>query len=398
MRRVLLAVGGLLLLFSTFANPVHAQGATHLEDVRVEYSFGQQITFLARVVSETPVLSATLFFRQESGENTHTVSLQPDETGLLRYTYDTSAQILPPFVPVLFWFQISLENGETFTSVHYRFRYADNRFPWQTQTEEELILHWYDGDEAFVREALDAARVGMDTIRSMFPISEGEPIEIYIYHSPSDLQSTLYLGGESWMAGEANPALGVVLVAIPPGPQQGIAMKRLIPHELAHVMLYRYLGESYNRLPTWLQEGIPSIVELYPNPDYPRALDLAVENESLFPISALCDAFPRDASGAFLAYAEAESFTRYLRATYGDSGLEALLSAYADGLDCEQGAARALGVSLRQLDMQWREETLGENVLGFALRNLSPYLAILLVLLLVPLWNGVKTWRKIRTK
>lgn len=393
MRRGVLLVS-IFFLLGAMTRPARAQGTVGFSDVRVQYLFGEQITFLAQVNADAPIESVTLFFRQARDENTHTVSLQPDSNGAVQYTYDTSGQILPPFVPVFFWFQATLQNGETVASVRYRFQYADNRFPWQTQEEDGIILHWYEGDEAFVREALDTARAGKEKMLSMLPVEDAAPIEIYIYRSPSDLQSTLYLGGESWMAGEANPALGVTLVAIAPGPQQSIAMRRLIPHELAHVLLYRRLGDSYNSLPVWLQEGIPSMMELYPNPDYPRALEAAKENDTLFPIETLCDAFPRDASGAFLAYAEAESFTRYLHETYGNSGLDSLLSAYADGLDCEQGAARALGMPLQQLELHWRESVLGENVLGAALRNLSPYLLIFFLLLIVPLWNGMRARRE----
>jgi hypothetical protein len=161
-------------------------------------------------------------------------------------------------------------------------------------------------------------------------------------------------------------------------------METLIPHELAHVLLYRSVGDGYASLPVWLSEGIASLAELYPNPDYEQALTVASQNDSLLPIAELCDAFPPDASGAYLAYAESQSFVRYLRDSYGTPALFSLTSAFADGLSCEQGAVRALGTSLANLDTRWRESVLGQNVAGVFLRNMSPYLGLFVFLLLIP--------------
>jgi hypothetical protein len=208
---------------------------------------------------------------------------------------------------------------------------------------------------------------------------------VYVYATTTDLQNTLFLGGEDWQGGHANPKLGVVLLAITPGPGQSIEMETLIPHELAHVMLYRSLEAGYDSLPVWLNEGIASSVELYPNPDHEQALMAASRNGSLMAIADLCDAFPLDASRAFLAYAESQSFVRFLRDTYGASGLFLLASAYADGMGCDQGVVRTLGTSLVSLDTRWRESVLGENVAGVFLRNMLPYLGLFVFMLLIPL-------------
>jgi hypothetical protein len=175
------------------------------------------------------------------------------------------------------------------------------------------------------------------------------------------------------------------MVAIPSGLEQSIQMETLIPHELAHVMLYRGVGDGYTSLPVWLSEGIASLAELYPNPDYAQALTLASQDGSLLPIADLCDTFPPDASRAYLAYAESQSFVRFLRDTYGAPALFSLTSAYADGLGCDQGVVRTLGTSLANLDTRWRETELGANVLGVFLRNMFPYLALFGLLLLIPM-------------
>ena len=175
------------------------------------------------------------------------------------------------------------------------------------------------------------------------------------------------------------------MLAITPGPGQSIDMETLIPHELAHVLLYRNVGNGYDSLPVWLSEGIASLAELYPNPDYDQALTIASQNDSLLSISDLCDTFPLDASRAYLAYAESQSFVRFLRDSYGTPALFSLTSAYADGLSCDQGVVRSLGTSLVSLDTRWRETVLGQNVMGVFLRNMLPYLGLFVFMLLIPL-------------
>jgi hypothetical protein len=134
-----------------------------------------------------------------------------------------------------------------------------------------------------------------------------------------------------------------------------------------------------------LSEGITSLAELYPNPDYDQALNTASQNGSLLPIVELCDTFPPDASRAYLAYAESQSFVRFLRDSYGTPALFSLTSAYADGLNCEQGAVRALNTSLVSLDARWRESELGANVVGVFFRAMLPYLGLFGLLLLIPM-------------
>jgi hypothetical protein len=180
-----------------------------------------------------------------------------------------------------------------------------------------------------------------------------------------------------------------VLVAIAPGASQSIDMETTIPHELAHVMLYRSLGKKYFSQPAWLLEGIASTMELYPNPDYKRALDIASQNNSLIAFDDLCVSFPTDAGNAYLAYAQSQSFVGYIRETYGTSGLGRLTNSYGDGFPCELGATNALGTPLSQLDSRWRESVLGQNAAGVAARNLFPFILLMILVLVVPMWGAI---------
>jgi hypothetical protein len=390
MRRFALFFIVLVTVFSVF-QPVLAQETPKMlviSELGVSYEFGEFITFEARLNPPAPISEAHLLFRAEGETTTRVLPLTVEADGKTSVRYDMKQGPVRPFATIHFLYRVKLQTGEELNSEESLINYEDNRFPWQTISGDELAVHWYAGEIGFGQAAMDVARRGLKRSGELLLVSAARPIDIYIYASPTDLQMALEIGGTPFVGGHASPDLHLALVAIAPGPEQGLEMDRKIPHELAHILTYDLTQERYNRLPTWLQEGIATQVELASNPDYPRALALASEKETLIPLAELCDSFPPEAGRAFLAYAEAQSFTSFLIQKYGQTSLLALTKAYGDGLNCEQGAQRALGEPLNQLEANWRASALGENAGMTALINLFPYLAILLVLLAVSLINA----------
>ncbi len=386
MRRVLctLLLCGLVLGLST---PARAQTDVLIENVGVTYLYGEEITFSARITASVPIQAAYLIFQAEGDPIARVAPLTIASDGAAVHTHRIAEGLLRPFSMVTFWFRLELSGAEAYTSPTYNFKYEDNRPPWQIIEDDLIRLHWYTGDSPFGQAAFDTAHRGLQSIATLIPVSLARPIDIYLYPTAADVQQTLGLGGESWIAGHADPALGVVLVSIAPGEVQSIEMERQIPHELAHILLYQHTGSAYESLPTWLIEGLATQAELYPNADYNYILSVASQNGTLIPLANLCGPFPADVSGAMLAYAQSGSFVGYLRQTYGTSGLRALIDAYADGLNCEQGALRALGLPLSQLDLRWRQAVFGEDITSVALQNLAPYFIILALVLAIPLWR-----------
>ena len=380
------------------SNQAGAQGGIDVEEARVSVDFGKTITFQARIKAPIGIQQVSLLFRGVNENVTRVEPIQPAADGSVSFVYDASLNVFPPFSSIVFWFQATLDDNNTYTSGPLTFSYNDNRFPWRETSRNNLIVHWYAGDDAFGAAALDAANSGIFAINEFIPISTAQNIDIYIYSNPKDLQDTLMLGGEQWVGGHTNPELGVVLVAIAPGGEnQSFELETKIPHELAHVMLYRSIGQAYMKQPVWLLEGIATMAE-YPNPDYKHALDIASGNNTLLAFKDLCNAFPSDAGNAFLAYAQSQSFVTYIRETYGTSGLARLTQSYSDGFSCELGATNALGTSLSQLDTRWRENVLGQNVTGVAFRNLLPYALLMFLVLIVPLWGAIDILRQRRKR
>jgi hypothetical protein len=391
MRRLfaLLVTAGMML---GLAAPARAQTAVTVTGVQVEYLFGDHATFTANIQPASGLQEALVFFQAEGDSVTRVAPLVVAADGSASSRVEVRDAPLRPFARISFWFRITPAGGEAFTSPHYFFHYADNRVVWQTLEDASVSIHWYDGDAAFGQSAFDTAHASLQAFNELMPVTLTAPVNVYIYATAADLQSAI--GAQAWVAGHASPDLGVVLTSITPGETQMLVMQRQIPHELAHVLLYQKMGAAYNNLPAWLGEGIASSLELYPNSDYMLAIQGASQNNALLPLADLCGPFPQDASGAFLAYAESDRVTRYILDTFGTPGLQALVQAYADGLDCNHGVERALGKSLVQLDREWQQAVLGKGGADTAFENLLPYLVVLTVILVVPAWGGMVVKRK----
>lgn len=393
MRRLFVAIL-LLSLGLPALQTAHAQAKVNVSDVLVSYQFGEQVNIQAKITADASISDVMILFRAQGDARTRSEHIPIEADGTVRYHYAFEQGPLRSFARIDLWFRVTLQSGEQVESTPFYFSYTDNRFPWQIKEDGNVRVHWYAGDEAFGLQALDAARAGLQKTGQLLAVTASRSFDIYIYGIASDLQSAIEIGGEQLaVGGEAKPDLGISLVAITPGPEQGVEMERKIPHELAHLLTYQLVGQPYNNLPVWLREGIATLAEPA-DPENARALSLNAEQGSLIPINALCSAFPPEMSRVTLAYAESESLTRFIVDKYGNSGLLSLIHAYADGLDCQQGATRGLNSSLDNIENDW----LNKVAPGAALASPSalgflPYLAILAFILIVPFLFILFSWR-----
>jgi len=386
------AVMAIVTLFN--ARPAQAQAGIELENVGASYRFGEQITFVATVKTSVPIQSVSIVITDESQNVQRIEPLVLQADGRTEFRLDTRQTVLRPFTRLKWNYQFTLTDGSVVQSEPFFMRYADDRFNWQTLESGTLRVNWYQGDANFGQAVLNSVQAGLGSVSQLMAVDLTQPIEVFIYANTNDLSGTLALGGAGWAAGHADPALGVLMVVVEPGAQQGIMLEQRIPHELMHVMMYRAVGSGYYNIPSWLREGMATLAETYPNVEYDRVLADASAGNRLIPFRDLCVSFPADTGQAFLAYAESRSFTNYLYRTYGSTGLLSLLASYASGVDCERGPERAFGVPLSNLEMDWRASVLGQNTLLPALQNISPYLVLLCLILIIPFIGILITLRK----
>ncbi|HEY59045.1 MAG TPA: hypothetical protein G4O04_11050 [Anaerolineae bacterium] len=370
-----------LTLWLLFRSPRSGWAAPRVivENPQVTYTFGEQIVFSATLRADRPIQQVNLFYHAQNLPYTLTAPMALDEKGQVLYIHDLHQQPLPAFTPLAYWFQVTLDDGQVVVTPPQQFLLEDNRFDWRTLESPPFVVYWYNGDAALAQQVMDAAQQALLRLQQQWEAPMPAQVDIYTYGSLDALQSALS-AMPTWAAGHADPALGKIFLALSPGLEQGLEAQRQVPHELAHVLLYQATQAGYAHLPQWLNEGVASLAELTPNPEYEAVLQEAVARQGLLPLTSLCQGFPPQAGQAMLAYAESASFVRFLYHTYGTAGLRRLIEAYAQGQGCVEAPRSALGKSLPRLEKAWLA-SLGAARDWSWLTDLAPWLGLGLLIL-----------------
>jgi len=377
-RAVPLAALGLALALG-LTSPARAQTSLIITAApRPEFRFAESAVFQVSAISTAVINSATLYYRAAGDDRASaaSVAVGAGTNITAEYKLDLTTHGLPPFAPVQYWWEVRDTAGGRAATEPQTFVYEDNRFAWQALEQDGVTVHWYEGDSVFGQIAVDTAGAALGQASRMLGTPAPRGVNIYVYASAADVRETLAASGRAWAGGHADPALGVVVVAVAPDLAAGINLGRAIPHEVMHLIVYAAAGSNYARVPAWLNEGLAVFNQHSPDPGLADALEAARQSQKLLSLSELCAPFPADPAQAQTAYAESESVVRYLRDRFGEAALPQLLSAYAGGADCATGVQQALGLPLAELERRWLAEAVKINPAPFQDRTLAPWLLL----------------------
>lgn len=348
-----------LLLCSLMLMPigsVKAQSEESVTNVLLDYQFGSSIHINAHVTNSAAYASFLLIL-QPDGQSSRQIQIIPAADGSVKVDYDLTLDPLRPFARVYYWFELTRLDGSSLTSPSYWFDYLDDRFLWMSSETELFHIYWVDGEGAFGQKVQEIATEGLKSSTHLLPVTPDFPISIYIYPNMDALQQALTLTGQPWTAGHASADISVLLVSNGSQSAELIEMERQIPHELMHVLEYKLAGASYSNIPAWLNEGLATSVELYPDPNLQRVLIESHASGRLLTFSSLCEGFPQDAKTAQLAYAQSASFVNYLNGRFGSQIFTKLIENAASGQTCENAVNSATTVTLSDLENDWLAAT-----------------------------------------
>src|SRR5687767_5705109 len=232
----------------------------------------------------------------------------------IRVTLDLSTHYMPPGVEVeYYWTLFDDAGGSTDTAVK-TFKLLDERYSWQTYTDAEsgLSVHWYsvrwqEGGSPFGEKLLETSTRAVERLQNEIGASLTRPAEIWVYNTQEELASALFEFNPEWVGAQAFPDLGLILAHISDDEAAEDEIKRLLPHELSHLVLYQATRNPYNTPPAWLEEGIAVHNQEVRYPDEEAALREAAEEGRLVPLKALSGSFGADEETSLLSYAQAGS-------------------------------------------------------------------------------------------
>lgn len=222
-------------------------------------------------------------------------------------------------------------------------RSADGRF----------IVEHAPAQERLARTLLDAAVASPPFPGLPGTADTARPIRILL--APDEATFTALTGraAPDWSAGVAYPREGVTVLpayASDRAPPQALA--RTLRHELAHIALHRWLEGS--DIPRWFDEGYARYAAGEWDAEAAWQIRLAFALQKAPPLDSLTLGFPRAAADARLAYLLSTTAVQYLVDASGEDGLARFLARWRALGDIEAASREVYGVSLGQLEEDWR--------------------------------------------
>jgi hypothetical protein len=318
--------------------------------------FPNRIVFTLKAEADVEIREARLFYRPAQAEitNLSQAEVTPGRAIDLTHNVDMRTRYLPPGLDIVYYWSLTDAQGQSHDTAPQTFLYQDGRYAWRSLTGGQVTIYYYAGNEDFGRDLLDTALRTIARLGQRFGVAGNDPIHIVVYGSTRDFAQSLPPNSAEWIGGQAHPDLGLIVTGIQPGGGAAAEIRRIIPHEVSHLLLYQATTNPYGGPSHWLDEGLAVYNQESPDTTLKPLLDRAVKSGALLPVRALNSNFPLDPNEARLSYAESVSIVEFIIAKYGDAKLGELLRSFRDELSSDEALLRTLGVDTDGLDREWK--------------------------------------------
>jgi hypothetical protein len=352
---IVLSVALLIGLLGTVS--VRADGGLAVTDSSVEIDFPMRLNFSLTVESDVDITDIRLRYRVDRMGHARVISetfieFTPAPAVKAEWTWDMrKTGGLPPGSSVEYWWTVENAAGDSIETSPSRFRIEDSRYAWQNLTDGLLTLYWYEGDTAFAREIIDTARQVLTRLAESTGARLKNPINLYIYASPEDLQGAMIFPQE-WTGGVAFTRYSTIAIGI--APEKLEWGRRAMAHEITHLVTHQMVFNPYNSLPTWLEEGLAMYAEGPLHSTFADLLDDAASDEALISVRSLSSPFSAYAVESALAYAQSYSIIAFLISAYGQENMLELLNTFSRGSGYDQALMAVYGFDMDGLNDLWR--------------------------------------------
>lgn len=216
-----------------------------------------------------------------------------------------------------------------------------------------LRLHYWPGGEELAQRLLDRARQAPPLPGLPAGILHvGEPVNIFLAPDEQRFDSLTAGRAPEWSAGTAMPGAGIIVLPGFAGRGAVHELHRVLRHELAHIALYRHVGDS--RIPRWFDEGYARWAARQWDWEAGWKLRLAFAFNRAPPLDSLSLTWPRAQPDAEIAYYLAASAVAYLVEQSGELGLRLFLERWQEDGSFESALWRTYGLTPGQLEEHWR--------------------------------------------
>ena len=351
------ALPGLAALPSLGVQPVLGASAT-FQGPTAKASFGQSIVFEQRVDLRTSPdrVEVLIDFPAAIGPEVSEVPA-PSGAGVqtLRFSLELADGHISPNTRLRARWRLTFGDA-TEVGPAVSVLYADTRFDWRTRVGDLVRIHWYEGDAAFGRRALNIAEAGVKKAEDTFGVTETEPIDFFVYASQAPFYDALGPGTRENVGGQAQADIRTMFALITPDQIDDAWVGTVLPHELTHLVFNTAVRNPYHFPPRWLNEGLAVYLSVGYGVDDRALVHGAAVDGAVMPLESLTGQFPTSRDRFFLAYSESVSAVDYLVRTYGRPALVKLVRSYADGVTDDEAFKSALGVDAEAFGAAWLKE------------------------------------------
>lgn len=356
MKRLLVILGLAVLLLGTVVSPTaSAQGGIEITAADVVNSFPQEVVFRLSAHSEATIEEVTLHY--EILPDGVMAYGRPDFTPAERVQVDFHLKgndpprsYLAPGAQIDYFWEIEDGAGNKLTTDPATFVYEDIRFSWESVSEGNVSVYWYDGSRSSAESSLEVARETLDKMSALLGATVDYPVKVWIYDSYEDMLPALVRRSEAHaqqvvVAGMRVSSDTVLL--------QGEGAGDVLRHELTHIVTHVAGEGPYGSLPTWLDEGTAMYAQSEPGEGYTSALDRAVERDSLLSVRSMTSP-TGDPSKVGLFYGQAWSLVDFLVETYGPAKFAELFATFKEGSTIDKALLKVYGFDQGGLEDAWR--------------------------------------------
>ncbi len=220
------------------------------------------------------------------------------------------------------------------------------------QGTDELRVAYWPADEAQAEIALQAGTLAITRLKHTLGLDLKQRIHIDLCHTNKEFDERTAKKNDPWVQGRAFPRQNrVVVKAIGP-----VRIRKLVAHEILHILLQHKLDETGARSPRWLHEGLAK----YATGDLPmeerQLLGQTATDGELLSINELEAAFGGSPQQVSLAYAQSYTLVDYLASLAGQAGLSGFLEELGNVSEVERALIRAYQMPISELEQQWLRE------------------------------------------
>jgi hypothetical protein len=260
---------------------------------------------------------------------------------------------IPPGVPLTYQWRLNLPDGSRITGPETDVDWIDTRYDWRLFESDEVRLHAYVGSEEFNQQAVDLAQETIDNLQARFDAPQRpEPLQVWLYDSQAAISGALSPNSRDWIGGVSYAQFSLIAATVSPG--NDWSLDRVLPHEVAHQIIYDATANPFVYPATWLDEGIATSVQRSDLEGMDELVENAWRQNRLPSAASLVSEFGSDRAETSIAYASSYSIVLFIESRWGREAVDELVATYREGKSHDETLSDVLGLTTIDLDHEWR--------------------------------------------